>query len=223
MNALVLGRRRQGKSTLALTLGLSRRKTVVAFDPNHQYDFPAVGLNGLRDAMESGQRIIVYRPEDPVDDFPVLVSRLWPWSRYVLLVDECTTLQSAASLNKTLERVLRQSPRDVDLIQTTHRLSDTHRLTRMLSTDIFFFQTPSATDLKMVADEYSESLAAAIPRLGEYECAHWWLEQGGLIRWSVWDHPEDWYVRINDNDDTEGAGAGAETGVEAGAGAGIEV
>ena len=74
MTALVLGRRRQGKSTLALALAASQHPTTVVFDPNAQFQrFPYTSdVDRISVELETGgEPVLVFRPrpETIEDDF----------------------------------------------------------------------------------------------------------------------------------------------------------
>lgn len=210
MNALILGRRRQGKSTLALSLGLAHNASVVIFDPNAQFRaFPYTSQTGrIVEALESEipEPVVVFRPRPGAieDDFEALAQTLWPanqtdplWENYAFLVDECSAIQSPQWLHPSLERLLRLTPTDITLIQTTHRLVDTHRLTRALATDVFLFHSTSGKDLAIIEQEFeSVELAKIVSNLKVYQCAHYTIAEGGERKFWIWEDPRDWFLEI---------------------------
>lgn len=202
MLGVVIGRRRQGKSTLALALALERRKTVLIFDPNDQYRNidQITDLEGWLDGStdRSIGRIV---PAPPIDEHWQQIAATidggkWEWSDYVLILDEASMLMSPQSMDDMLERYVRTAPRDIDVIVTTHRPRDIHPLMRALATDWFVFQTQIALDVDVIRKNFGDDLAAVVQRLPEYHVAHHWLDRGGVPRTVVWDRPQDWYIDI---------------------------
>jgi hypothetical protein len=205
MLALIIGRRRQGKSTLALALALMQRHTVIVFDPNDQYaGFPAVSSAGeVGAALErsSDGDIIRYLPAPPVEEHwqalaDLLDGGTWEWADYTLILDEASMLMSPHYLDEKLERFARTAPKDISLILTTHRPRDIHPLFRALATDLFCFQTTLALDVKVLQENYGAELASAVQRLGRYQVAHYWLAEGGTPMVHVWDKPSEWFIDI---------------------------
>lgn len=201
MLAVVIGRRRQGKSTLALSLATSNQRTVIVFDPNNQYGALPV-IESLPDWMAESTPQSIGRivPIDPLADWEALAEELdgggWKWGEYTLILDECSMLMGTNKVNPALERYARTSPKDVDVILTTHRTVDVHTLFRALSTDWFIFQQHLDRDLEVIADNFGADVAEASKTLAEYHLIHFWLATGGAPEWRVWDRPEDWYIDI---------------------------
>lgn len=201
MLAVVIGRRRQGKSTLALSLAQSKGQTTIIFDPNDQYgNVPTIEtLDAFMESSgpESVGRIV---PSDPVAEWEALAAFLdggaWAWGEYTLIVDECSMLMSPQKLHPDLERYARTSPKDVSVILTTHRTVDVHTLFRALATDWYIFQQHLDRDLETIGDNFGLDVAAASAQLPEYHLIHFWLDVGGVPMWSIWDKPEEWYIDI---------------------------
>jgi len=210
VNALVLGIRRQGKSTLSLRLAQARASTTVIFDPNEQFrNFPAVDVNDVEEALqatvpEKGHRdrpaVVRVVPElEPESCFDTLSETLWTgrWDDMTLIVDEANTVQTANQINGNLERILRRAPAAFHTIQTSHRIVDFHRISRSVSiTDVFAFRSVQVGDIKRMGEEIDDRMVGVLPTLGKYEVAHWWIDQGGYRALSVWRRPEEWYVDI---------------------------
>lgn len=209
MLSVIIGRRRQGKSTLALSLAIAAaretEKSIIVFDPNNQYhslpiipDFdqwlqtatPAPGSPAIG-------RIV---PIDPTGEFESMVAVLdggrWVWGDYSLIVDECSMLMSPHKLHPALERYARTSPKDVDVILTTHRIVDVHPLFRALSTDWFLFQSHLPRDLELITDAFGADVATAAASLPPYHVLHYWLDSGGVPTNHVWSKPDEWFIDI---------------------------
>jgi hypothetical protein len=216
--ALILGRRRQGKSTLALSIAARYHTDILIFDPNAQFK----GFRTFEDVeefrawwtKEQVHGISVYRPqigevEECFEDFISVLRDDKGHALYgnlALIVDEASELQSSYAVNETLDWCLRRSPRDEttpagqvadwSVIQTTHRWPDANNLTKSQVTDVFMFQTTLSRDLKVVADTYGQDIAQILPRLKRHEVLHWWLDDG-RAKYAVWRNPAEWYISID--------------------------
>lgn len=203
MLAVIIGRRRQGKSTLAFSLAKSTKQTVIVFDPNDQYgNIPAITVEQLPPFMAEATPHSVVRivPIDPVADWDAMAAELdgggWRWGEYTLILDECSMLMNTHKINPALERYARTSPKDVNVILTTHRSVDVHTLFRSLASDWFVFHQHLDRDLETLADNMGVELAQTSATLAEYHVIHFWLDTGGVPRWVVWDKPKQWYIDI---------------------------
>jgi len=203
-HAVIWGRRRQGKSTLALALAIaSGKRPIIIFDPCDQYAaWPAVDEELLEELLDSDFGIARYSPggQDPEQAFSnlmlVLDGGVWRWSDYALIIDESSILQRPQRLHPALDRLVRQAPDDILVIQTMHRPSDAHPLVRSLASDYFWFQTYLARDLEVVEDTWGAEVADEISRLPSYHLLHFWLDFGGEPRWKIWNDPSIWYVPL---------------------------
>lgn len=204
-HAVIWGRRRQGKSTLALALAVAAaRPSIIIFDPCEQFlAFPHVELDELDEWLETEEaRIVRYAPrgQDVEQAFSDLMDVLdggqWAWADYTLILDESSLLQRPQRLHPALDRLIRQAPDDITVIQTMHRPSDAHPLVRSLATDYFWFSTYLARDLDVARDTWGDEVADRIARLPVYHVLHFWLDRGGEPRWRVWDQPDLWYVPL---------------------------
>lgn len=201
MLAVIIGRRRQGKSTLAYSLALSRKKTVIVFDPNDQYgNLPRIPnlAEWLKEATP--QSVGRITPIDPLADWQTIAETLdggcWAWGEYVLVLDECSMLMSPNRIEPALERYARTSPKDVDVILTTHRTVDVHTLFRALASDWFIFHQHLDRDLETITDNMGLDVARASMALPNYHLIHFWLSAGGMPEWDIWNKPQEWFVDI---------------------------
>lgn len=201
MLAVIIGRRRQGKSTLALALAKSSQRSVIVFDPNDQYG-QIEEIEDLENWMGISAPGSVGRiqAENPIADWEYIISELdggdWKWSEYVLLVDECSMLMSPGKVHPGLERYARTSPRDVDVILTTHRTVDVHTLFRALATDWYIFNQHLDRDVETIAGTFGQELAQTSTTLANYHLIHFWLGPGGDPLWKKWTNPKAWYIDI---------------------------
>lgn len=205
MNGLIFGRRRQGKSTLSLALAITRKDTVIVFDPNCNFKrWPVVTsadrLEAMLDSSDESLMILVWRP-DPGDieaSFSEMFEVLHQFEDYVLVIDEASELQRAQGMAPALATLLRQHPDSVDVFQSTHRVVDVHPLSRSLATDWFFFQSTSQKDLELIvqATEVPE-LAEEIPKLDRWQVIHYWLGPGGTREWAKHTNSKDWFIDMD--------------------------
>ncbi len=209
-SVLILGRRKQGKSTLSLMLAMSYRDRVLIFDPNHQFDsvgFQTRTVEEVHQAIvENREAVIVFSPvSDPVQQFENWADMIWEHWRDLpmsIVVDESALLQRAHFANSKLERFIRQSPATMAVLQSTHRLADVAMVARQLMSDVYFFFTRNVADLERIErdfDEVGPEIAQAMAGLGEYQVIHVWLVSGGYYRWNIWE-PECFYVQITERE-----------------------
>lgn len=221
MNALIFGRRRQGKSTLALRLALSYHHTVFVFDPNSQYHLgPAVPvfqeLEDLQEWMDDRRidhGIVIYRPrvnrqaqslDESFADFTEVISTRGHWG---LIIDEATYLQNHARCDPALEGLMRQAPRegarndageivDVSIIQTTHRPVDVHSICRALASDTFLFSASLRRDLDFVENQYGPEVSSSLTDLQRWHTVHVYSDDAGRQQFTLWNDPQKWYLDI---------------------------
>ena len=228
MNALIFGRRRQGKSTLALRLAMTYHHSVFIFDPNVQYHLgegvpvfhDLEDLQAWIDDTHVDHGLVIYRPrvnrssqslEESFSDFTEVISVKGHWA---LVIDEASYLQSHARIDPALEGLMRQAPRDgarnlqgqvvdVSIIQTTHRPVDCHSVCRALASDTFFFSTSLRRDLDFVEAQYGPEVSGGLTDLERWHTVHLYSDANGAQRFTIWTQPSAWYVPIE-----SGAGAG---------------
>lgn len=220
MNVLVCGRMKEGKTTFALWLARNwKTGGAVAWDPRHMIDAEmaeSAGFEGVHYAS-NGQELqelidkraegdccenalIVYRPSsmDMERDFDELCSVLLdPPERYhnwSLVVDEAAQLQSSYKIVPQLSRAIRQHPRSVLIVQTTHSLQDWHRASKDLTNHLFCFRLVGRS-LRAVIEfcDGSEEMEETIKNLPPHHMVHVSFEsQQGSEEFMVIE-PESWY------------------------------
>lgn len=201
MLAVIIGRRRQGKSTLALSLAKAQQKTIIVFDPNDQFgNVPQITDLAAFMSQAGPQDVGRIIPTDPLADWQRLAEYLdggaWAWGEYVLVLDECSMLMSPNRIDPALERYARTSPKDVSVILTTHRTVDVHTLFRALASDWFLFHQHLDRDLETITDNMGADVAQASMQLPNYHLIHFWLSPGGRPEWEIWDKPNEWFIDI---------------------------
>src|SRR6267154_1657142 len=117
MNTLIYGTRKQGKSTLALALGITEHPRVVIFDPNDQFplivSIPVCDLEEWCDSHNgSGYQLIRVGPldtDEAQDTFSVFSEVLYTERDITVVVDEAHMFQGGNSINEYLDRWNRRS------------------------------------------------------------------------------------------------------------------
>lgn len=197
---LYFGRRRQGKSTKALSDALKENGGIVIYDINAQFRaFPRSTTSDLERfdqlVSEGDARIIVYRPQwSAWHEFGPVAQILRRLSGYTLLVDEASQLQKAVAAHPDLDWFVRMAPDGVRVFQTMHRPRDAATVCRSLATDWFIFRTTLRRDLEVIREQCGDEPAAAVARFreGGRDVYHWSDEFG---RGEILSNPREWFVR----------------------------
>lgn len=212
MNTLIYGKRRQGKSTLALALAMSEHPVTVVFDPNDQ--FPNIErisdmeswLGNSRRETSDGKPILVVGRVGPIDtgevsiEFGLFMNHLWEERDISIIVDEAHMLQGSNSLDPNLDRLNRRSAASVLAIQTTHRIVDAHPDSRYHADDVYFFYAYLPRELKTIRENFGEDVALEVPKLKPFQVIHWHKATGGVPEWEVWEDGSEWFIELgNDN------------------------
>lgn len=184
MNVLVCGRIKEGKTTLALHLACEWAPGVVVWDPRHMIEGAVYvsDADELEDAIQEGEwrrGPIIYRPDGLQlgEDFDAMCSVLFTpperFDNFSLVIDEAADLQSAHTIAPHLSRCVRQHPRTVLVVQTTHSLQDWHRASKDLMNDLYCFRLIGRS-LKAVMEfcDGSEEMEATIKNLPRHHCVH---------------------------------------------------
>lgn len=208
-NVIIIGRRREGKTTLAVHLALTSGKGIVIFDINSQVEIKnsiiVCELEGFHELMmlssKERPRIIIYRPiggaqSGALDaEFSEVAKVLWvSGHNYVFLVDEAHWLQTPQQANEMLETYIRMADSSVTLIQTVHTLSDTWTRGRSLASDIIMFQLTRSADLKAVQAEFGEDVSEQVKALPLHHYIHVDLDSHKTTKV---DNPASWYHDLN--------------------------
>lgn len=158
MNILVCGRIKQGKTTLAIFLAHEYSPGVIVWDPRHmQKGFivkPPIAEN-LEDAIQEKKYleapIIIWPSGDLETEFEEVCSVLFnPPERFsgtpkggggfAFVIDEAADLQKANSINDSLRIAVKQHPRSVVVIQTTHSLQEWNRSSKDTMSALYCFR-----------------------------------------------------------------------------------
>lgn len=202
MNTVIVGRMKQGKTTLALWMARQKHSAVVAWDPRGMIEGVVVwGPDELQEAIDEGDwnnGPLVYRFDgrDVAAEFADLCGVLFPprftRGHFALVVDEASALQKPNAMNPDLDRAVRQHPRSVDIIQATHSLQDYGRASKDLTSDIYSFSL-SGNSLKALVEfcEVSDPdvFRETVRTLPPHHLVHW---SHATNEWEIWDEPQRW-------------------------------
>ena len=212
MNTTIFGKRRQGKSTLALALAVAKYRRVIVWDPNDQLPLiKAVDPSELSFSFDPGHsqtgftfaRIGPFNTDEIEERFSEFAEALYqeweatPGGHMSVIVDESHLLQGPNWIHPELDRMVRRAPGDVHLIQTTHRIVDSTPTNRYHADNVFFF---FAGDLegerKMLARNFGEKTAIIVPTLKPFHALYWKRAPGGRIELEHWNDPAEWYINL---------------------------
>jgi len=209
MQAVIIGVRRQGKSTLALHLARQHAKCIIVFDPNNQFKslYAVDSPERLQWAIEDQEHSeIRYLPDaDNVwDSFAGFAECVWYMLAgvYALIIDECQELQSPSNIHPLLARFLRRAPTEVDapntthIYQCTHFPADLHKLSKGLATDWYIFRITLRAQVEAVRDQWGDEIAERVQQLDKYTFLHSWLGEGGSIESEVITDSDSWNTHI---------------------------
>lgn len=192
-NILVCGRIKQGKTTLAIFLAHEHSPGVVVWDPRHmQRGFivrPPIAEN-LEDAIQEksykSQPIVIWPSGNLEEEFAEVCSVLFnPPERFsgngkdsggfAFVVDEAADLQKANSITDALRIVVKQHPRSVVVIQTTHSLQEWNRSSKDTMSHLYCFRLQGRS-LKYAVEyadvENEEEFTEEIKSLPEHSYVH---------------------------------------------------
>lgn len=192
-NILVCGRIKQGKTTLAIFLAHEHSPGVIVWDPRHMQKgyiiHPPIAEN-LEDAIQEKkyheQPIVIWPSGNLEEEFDEVCSVLFnPPERFsgngkdsggfALVVDEAADLQKANSITNSLRIAVKQHPRSVVVIQTTHSLQEWNRSSKDTMSHLYCFrlQGRSLTYAVEYADvENEEEFETEIRSLPEHYYVH---------------------------------------------------
>jgi hypothetical protein len=209
MNVIEFGRRRRGKSTLAMHIARMKKANIVVFDPNNQFanghiftDTSEMESFLRSDGVASARTpvVIIYRPAGDVEThFDEFASVMWKYGNYTLIIDEAHNLQKPQSVNPWLNKFIRQAPTEADaphtvnLIQCMHRPQDANGIVVSQATHLIFFRFTKERDLKVVENECGLDCATAVRDLQGREFVIYFVDDE---RFEVVDDTTSWYEEI---------------------------
>jgi hypothetical protein len=201
---------KEGKTTLAIYLAKQWSDGVIIWDPRHMIDEPdaeyVVSGEELQEAIADEkwkEGPIIFRPDARhiEEDFEELCEVLFtPPEKYSdsgfsLVIDEAAQLQGPNKILPCLDVAVRQHPRAVLVVQTTHSLQDWHRASKDLMSHLYCFRQVGRSN--MAVTEYcdeDEEFSEVIRTLPKHWCVHYNFEAGqGEEQWVIISDPSFWY------------------------------
>lgn len=196
---------------------------MIVWDPRHRItpaDLPAVyGEHNKITYVQSGDELEDVIQEHDWEHGPIV---FWPDGRFLeenfvelcevlfdpperfgpggfaLIVDEAADLQSAHRIHAHLQLAVKQHPRSVLIIQTTHSLQDWHRSSRDLTSEVHAFRLRGRS-LEAIVEfcDGDDDLREQIKTLPRHHCIRINLEAGdGELEI---EHVEpDWFTRTEE-------------------------
>jgi hypothetical protein len=216
MNCLVCGRMKEGKTTFALYLAREWSSTVIVWDPRHMID----GAVYVSDAEELEDAIyeqewkkgpIIFRPDGLrlSEDFDAMCQVLFTpperFGAFALVIDEASDMQSAHKIAPHLSRCIRQHPRTVLIVQTTHSLQDWHRASRDLTNELYCFRQVGLS-CKAVVDfcDGSRDMELVIKNLPRHHLIKVSFEaSSNEDEYDLIDDPQSWFSTATSKHDQE--------------------
>ena len=209
-NINIVGRRLEGKTTLAMYLAKRKYKARVAWDPRCMLRgvliYNVDDLQLAIDQREWEKDTLIYRPisGEVNTEFHEFCGVLFPphftYGGFALVVDEAGELQNAHGINPDLVRIVKQHPtsppeQGVMIIQTNHRLAEFNNSCKALLDELYIFQTTLPGDLDTL--EKHTGLAEVTPivrTLPKHHCVRYLYgrQDVGVEQYEVWDNPEMW-------------------------------
>lgn len=209
-NAVIIGPRRAGKSTLALAFAGTKSSTIVIWDPNGQYCLPglqtvspsAIGQWVEETSQDEQSDMAICRmgpfedDEEIEEQFGVMAGQLSQHRGYALIIDEASMLQSPQRMHRSLQRFLRRSTADTWIIQTSHRAYELGQLTRQLCDDMIVFRTDSKRERDYLDENYLQGMGERASNVKDREFVHWYRRNAGSVYCVERYNANAWYIDL---------------------------
>ncbi len=197
---LIFGRKKKGKSTLALHLAKRLNLPVFIFDPNRQFNSGAIVTTAADfDSVVEGEivargDVLIYRPMLGLEEnFEVFASALLTQRDIAILVDEAARLMSPSGINRYLDELLRASgdhQLSLDMFLMQHRPQDCHGIAFEMADTLIFFSTKHPLALKKIEQYCSVEAAQRVSLLREREYLCWSVEEDNFF---IEKNSESWF------------------------------
>lgn len=216
MNAIFVGEKRSGKTTLAFHLALETSGGIIIFDPKKEFrGWPATvsNVSELNRALKQKHRVIIWRPMSD-DDMQISFDALADWVlekhdialakdwdkigyHFTLLVDEAYNLQSHAWINGKLLRILSQCrPEILNVFQTFQSVKNVNSDSRSRVSDWYLFTITLPTDLKRLEEFAMPEVIEQVRTLPEHEYVHF-LNEKGTVKSDIVTESNSWFESLD--------------------------
>lgn len=217
MNAIFVGEKRSGKTTLAFSMAVNETSGgIIVFDPKKEFrDWPATisTVEELDRAIKDEHRIIIWRPrieEDSQDSFDALADWVMQkhaiglaknWDKtgehFTLIVDEAYNLQTHAWINAKLMKILSECrPEILNVFQTFQSVKNVNSDSRSRVSDWYLFTITLPSDLKRLEEFAQPEVIEQVRTLNEHEYIHF-LNEKGKIASEIFTDSDAWNISLN--------------------------
>ena len=216
MNAIFVGEKRSGKTTLAFHLALETVGGIVVFDPKKEFrGWPATvsDVAALNKAIKEKHRVIIWRPQyereiaeswEPLADWilerhDIALANGWDKQGYhfTVLVDEAYNLQSHARIDQKLLRILSQCrPEVLNVFQTFQSVKNVNSDSRSRVSDWYLFTITLPTDLDRLEEFAMPEVIEQVRTLPEHEYVHF-LNEKGTVSSEVVTDSDSWFESLD--------------------------
>lgn len=211
MNIVIIGRSREGKTTLALFLARRASECTLAWNPRSaevletDEKHTIHSTEELREAINEQwylSGVLSLKPQelDIVPEFEAYCDWIFRNLRgYSFIVDEAgLDVQKSQAINPHLRRlIVSHGTERACIIQTTHFQADLFRTSTGLVNEMYIFQQTRPADLEIIERQWGEEIAELVANLPKRHCVHIWLDrrEEGEPQFEVLDAPELWNVQ----------------------------
>ena len=216
MNAIFVGEKRSGKTTLAFHLALETAGGIVVFDPKKEFrGWPATvsDVARLEKAIRQRHRVVIWRPPSdieiteswqPLADW-ILEKHDWAlahdWDKqgfhFTVLVDEAYNLQSHARIDAKLLRILSQCrPEVLNVFQTFQSVKNVNSDSRSRVSDWYLFTITLPTDLDRLEEFAMPEVIEQVRTLPEHEYVHF-LNEKGTVSSEIVTDSDSWFESLD--------------------------
>jgi len=223
VNAIFVGEKRSGKTTLAFDMAVRSGGGVIVFDPKKEFrDWPATvySVAELDRMISDGHKIIIWRPrmdEDVQDSFEMLADWVMQkhaialangWDKedahFTLLIDEAYNLQTHSWINMRLMKILSECrPEVLNVFQTFQSVKNVNSDSRSRVSDWYIFTMTLPTDLKRLEEFSMPEVVEQVPHLQEYEYVHF-VNEKGTIQSEKFSDSEEWNRSLDYTEEQKG-------------------
>lgn len=214
-NIVILGRSREGKSTLALAYARGMKECVIFWDRRHAVvrrdAIYCENVDQLHDAIYDRRypgHILVLRPirdERILEQFEDFCDFIFARLRsYAFIVDEAgMDIQKSQTINAHLrEMLISHGTEKALIIQTTHFSADLFRTSQGIANEVWIFRTKRPTDLDNISDQWGEDCAEAVAELPPHHYVRCYLDrrEDSGPEWEVMNEPDAWFLQLDERE-----------------------
>jgi len=183
---LIFGKRGSGKSYLAQHLVRSEKRLVV-YDTLGEFN-QGVIFHDWFDMLRFWRAVyrrnfkIVYRPANPVAEFPAMADLVWQLGGCTFYVEEIDSFMSPYQIGPEFCNLIQRGRhKDITLIGVSQRPFGINRLLTSQAKEIYVFNTNEPRDREYLRGLLGAEIEPLLDSLGQYECLRWQDGQEKII------------------------------------------